>query len=294
MNEEELRLRSFKKKRSKKSLSYNDLQKRYRHMKLMEKEAEIRDKIIETNNQWNSELEYIAASIGEKCLGFKWMHAQCSTFYSFCYHIIGLVVILVTAGAATGTVTQISNCSVDPLTGRTASYWFLVLTSVLMYVSSVMLSIQQFKNWGGVQKEHKQFHSNSSSLEHRIRVHLGIYRKARIIGKDFVEMISNEFDNLEASSPNIPEMFQRMYMNILAKDGNHMTHSSLFEKIKIKTEDSNPDSTLSGGNEGYDTSDDTSDDTLDDTPDDAYDWGDNTYSDDHKSKIKRCRNCKNE
>lgn len=33
-----------------------------------------------------------------------------------------------------------------------------------MYVSSVMLSIQQFKNWGAVQKEHKQFHSNYSSL----------------------------------------------------------------------------------------------------------------------------------
>ena len=63
-------------------------------MKLMEKEAEIRDRIIETNNQWNSELEYIAASIGEKCIGFKWMHAQCATFYSFCYHIIGLIVIL--------------------------------------------------------------------------------------------------------------------------------------------------------------------------------------------------------
>jgi len=274
MNEDELRLRTAKKKKSRRSLSYNDLQKRYRQMKLMEKEAEIRDRIIETNNQWNSELEYIAASIGEKCIGFKWMHAQCATFYSFCYHIIGLVVILVTAGAATGTVTQISNCSVDPLTGRTATYWVLVLTSVLMYVSSVMLSIQQFKNWGGVQKEHKQFHSNYSSLEHRIRVHLGIYRKARIIGKDYVEMISSEFDNLEASSPNIPKLFQKMYMNLLAKDGNTMTHSALFEKIKIKTEDSNPTSSSSESDQGDHS----------DSLNDAYDWGgDITSSDDLES-----------
>lgn len=125
-----------------------------------------------------------------------------------------------------------------------------------------MLSIQQFKNWGGVQKEHKQFHSNYSSLEHRIRVHLGIYRKARIIGKDYVEMISSEFDNLEASSPNIPEVFQKMYMNLLAKDGNDMTHSSLFEKIKIKTEDSNPSSSSS-----------TSSSVIEDDVDDVYDWG---------------------
>lgn len=82
--------------------------------------------------------------------------------------------------------------------------------------------------------------------------------------------VCSEFDNLEASSPAIPEMFQKMYMNLLAKDGNTMTHSSLFEKIKIKTEDSNP---TSSSQTDPDVNSSSSDDLI---IEDAYDWGNET------------------
>jgi hypothetical protein len=169
-NKQKLRHRSHNHKRS---VSYDELQKRYQKLLLLEKEAKIRDRIIEENNGWNSELEYIAASVGEKCIGLKWMHSQCSTFYNYCYHFLGITVIIITAGAGTGTVTQISNCSFDPVTQAAASNWVLILVGVLIYISTVVLSIQQFKNWGSVSKEHQQTHSDYSSLEHDIRIHLG-------------------------------------------------------------------------------------------------------------------------
>ena len=62
------RKRSKRTKTHKRSSSYDELSKRYQKLLLLEKEAKIRDRIIEENNGWNSELEYIAASVGEKCM----------------------------------------------------------------------------------------------------------------------------------------------------------------------------------------------------------------------------------
>ena len=220
----------------KRTLSYDELRKRYEKLALLEKESKIRDRIIEENNGWNTELEYIAASIGEKCIGLKWMHAACSSFYGFCYNVMGIAVILITAGAATGTVTQISTCAIDPITGGPATSWVLILVGILMYLSTVILAIQQFKNWGSLAKEHQQIHSNYSELEHEIRINLGIYRKERITGKDYVEIISKEFDNLESSSPNIIPYIQKKYMKLLAEQGNSITHNDIIQRIKIKNE----------------------------------------------------------
>lgn len=210
---------------------------RQKKIDLIEKEKKIRKEIIEENNGWNAELETIVSNIGEKCVGLKWMHSKCVNYYNFWYHFIGVVVIILAAASGTGIVTQVNTCSVDPVTGQKATNWVIILVTILMFLTSVTSAIQQFKNWGQVANQHQNSKASYASLEHDIRIALGVYRKDRQIGKDFVEWISKEFDAIEASSPPIPESIQTKYHKLIG--GKDIAHNDTIEKIVIKTHESN-------------------------------------------------------
>lgn len=224
-------------KRMREEKSQTRLRNRQNKLDLIEKEKKIRKEIIEENNGWNSELEIIVANIGEKCAGFKWMHGKCVNYYNFWYHFIGITVIVLAAASGTGIVTQVSTCTVDPISGQRATNWVIILVTILMFLTSVASTIQQFKNWGQVSNQHQQTKSNYAQLEHDIRIALGVYRKDRQVGKDFVEWISKEFDNIEASAPPIPEKIQNDYNKLIS--GTDIAHNEIVEKILIKTHDSN-------------------------------------------------------
>jgi hypothetical protein len=211
---------------------------RQKKIDLIEKEKKIRNEIIEGNNGWNSYLETIVSNIGEKCAGQKWMHGKCVNFYNFWYHFIGVFVIILAAASGTGIVTQVNSCSVDPTTGAKATNWVIILVSILMFLTSVTSTIQQFKNWGQVANQHQQAKANYATLEDDIRIALGVYRKDRQRGKDFVEWISKEFQGIEGSSPPIPERIQTQYQTLI-KDKD-IIHNDVIRKIKVKNQESNP------------------------------------------------------
>ena len=224
----------------------DDVKLIYRQKKidLLEKEKKIRREIIEENNGWNTELETIVASIGEKCAGLKWMHGKCVSYYNFWYHFIGIIVIVLAAASGSTIVSQVNSCSVDS-NGQKASNWIIILVAILMFVTSVASTIQQFKNWGTVANQHQQTKTNYASLEHDIRIALGVYRKDRQIGKDFVEWISKEFDSIEGNSLPIPSRIQDQYRKLIS--GRDISHNDEIEKIVIKSNevinnDESPDS----------------------------------------------------
>ena len=204
---------------------------REKKIDLIEREKKIRREIIEENNGWNAELETIVANIGEKCVGFKWMHDKCVSYYKFWYHFIGVISIFLSAAAGSSIITQVSSCSVDS-SGQKAANWVIILVAVLMFLTSVISAILQFKNWGEVANQHQTTKTSYASLEHDIRIALGVYRKDRQIGKDFVEWISKEFDSIEGNSLPIPTRIQSQYQKLIS--GRDFAHNDTIEKIVIK------------------------------------------------------------
>lgn len=216
----------------------DSFKKRQKKIELIEKEKKIRKEIIEENNGWNSELETIVANIGEKCAGFKWMHNKAINNYNFWYHFLGIINIIF--ASASSVLTQINTCSIDPVTKEAATGWEIILATVLMGLTAIMCGVNQFTNFGEISNKHQQAKSNYASLEHDIRIALGVYRKDRQIGKDFAEWISKEFDNIEASSPSIPDRIQKQYQNLIGGKG--MSHNNIIDKIVVKNQDSNSQS----------------------------------------------------
>lgn len=96
------------------------------------------------------------ANIGEKAGGYKWMHAKSMSYYSWWYHIFGVSSILLSGAAGTTILTQISSCSIDPVTNQPAKNWVLILVGIVMYLTAVVASIQQFKMWGQRSEKHQQ------------------------------------------------------------------------------------------------------------------------------------------
>lgn len=151
----------------------SDLSKKEKHLDLIAKEKRIRTQIIEDNNGWNTDLEIIVANIGEKAGGFKWMHAKAMSYYAIWYHVFGVSSILLSGAAGTTILTQINSCSINPITNQPAQNWVLILVGIVMYLTAVVASIQQFKNWGQRSEKHQQAESKYAELEHDIRIMLG-------------------------------------------------------------------------------------------------------------------------
>jgi hypothetical protein len=209
------------------------IKQREQKLNLVTREKQIAKEIIEENNGWNNELEVIVANIGEKAAGFKWMHRRAASYYNKLFQWLGIISILIQAGAGTGAVTQISTCP-----GPNTSNWVIILVGILMYITAVVTSIQQFKNWSSRSENHKQAHSNYGALEHNIRIMLGIYRRDRQVGKDYAEWISKEFDDLTASTPQIPGPIQKKYNQLVESmyhdGGGKLANDNFIEKIQIK------------------------------------------------------------
>jgi hypothetical protein len=70
-----------------------------------------------------------------------------------------------------------------------------------MYLTAVVASIQQFKNWGQRSEKHQQAESKYGELEHDIRIMLGLYRRERDMGREYAKGVSKLFDDLILSSP---------------------------------------------------------------------------------------------
>jgi hypothetical protein len=175
---------------------------------LLEKRRDLNEKIYQDNNGWNHNLEMIAARIGERSSGLRWMHKRASRYFNTRYQILGLVCILVQTGAATAAVTQVSTCSAE-------TSIITILVSIFMYLTAVLTSFNQFKNYGARTQNHKQAEADFSGVEEMIRIELGKYRRDRKIGYDYTEWVAARFDQVNVTSPEIPGSIETKYKEFI-------------------------------------------------------------------------------
>lgn len=198
---------------------------------VIHKATQLRKELIAENQGWNSDLEAIVKDIGEDAYAMSDMHAVAAAHFNKLYQWIGIIAILITLGAATGSVTQIS-CSQD-LNVVT------LLVSILLYITSVVEAIKQFKNWGARFQNHIQSQVNFSSTYKNIRIMLGSYRRDRPTGKDYAEWVAKNFDDLNLSSPLIPGWIQAQYTEKIKNID--ISNPNVPQPIVVKTNPTPPD-----------------------------------------------------
>ena len=203
-----------------------------RTIDLMEKQRVLNEKLYNENNGWNYNLELIAAKIGERASGLRWMHMKAISYYNIRYQVLGLILILIQAAAATGSITQIYTCSstVNPVT---------IVVAVFMYITSVVSAFAQFKNWGARTQSHKQAMIDFAGVEQNSRIELGKYRRDRKNGPDYIEWVSGRFDEVNVTSPEIPNSIQKNY-KVYIKDRSVADANDTIEPVEIKHDSSSP------------------------------------------------------
>jgi len=195
---------------------------------LMEKQRLLNERLYNDNNGWNRNLEMIAARIGERASGLRWMHLKCVSYYALRYQVLGIIVILVQTGTATGAITQISACS-------TGFNVVTLLVGLFTYLATVVSSLNQFKNWGALTQNHKQSMVDLGALEQSIRVELSKYRRDRNPGATFIEFVGGHFDDINSSAPNVPQSIQKKYKQFIQGKQVADANDSV-EPVEIKTE----------------------------------------------------------
>lgn len=217
-------------------------------MNLIERQRKLNQEIYSDNNGWNHYLELIAAQIGEKAAGLKWMHERSIAYFNMRYQVLGIIVILVQTAAATGSVTQISTCS-------SSTNIVTIFVSILMYLTAVCSSFQQFKNYGARTQSHKQAMTDFSSTEQMIRIELGKYRRDRKHGGDWTEWMGTRFDEVNATSPQIPGSIQKEYQTTIL--GKNVADNYKIDPIKIRGNTPSPHNANSNSGKKGNTTDDS-------------------------------------
>ena len=192
----------------------------------LERQRALAEEIHKNNNGWTSSLETIAARLGEKSAGLKWMHSKSIDHFNYRYHLLMYVVIVLTATAGLSVITQVNNC------GGAITKGLLIVATIVAFASTVASGIKDLKNWGARTQDHRTYMKEFGSLESVLRVELAKPRGDRKMGFDFVEYISDSFDTTNSSAPRIPGPVQVKYQKLV--EGRDLADEDIIEKIYVQ------------------------------------------------------------
>jgi hypothetical protein len=163
---------------------------------------------IKTNrNTWTTAIESVARDIGNKSLGYKWMHVQSAEKIEWYYDRLSYINIaftpLIALGVLYPSTTEIPEIKIG--------------LGVLVVLNGIVVSLLKF--WGNIQESqaHRYTSTRYSSLVSNIRRHLSIDYQDRQEGKTYIEWIAREYDQLLAISQPIDSKCAANYIHMAKK-----------------------------------------------------------------------------
>ena len=147
---------------------------------------------------YNSHLEDLIASEGEKALAFQWLHDQAEKRYSQFNTYIALPVIVLSTLSGTASIGQ------KELFGDTpVSAVVIGLVSILVGILNTFAS---FFAWAKRAEGHRIAGITYSKLHRYISIELSLPREQRVPAKHFLKTIRENIDRLNETSPQIPQV----------------------------------------------------------------------------------------
>lgn len=148
-------------------------------------------------NSWNTSHERLLASIGDRANGMRWMHNQSHMYYeklNFWLTIPNVAVTALAGSASIGITTLFS--------GSNQTIVSLII-GLMTLSSGVLTTINQYMKTSQLAEAHRIACIAYGKLHRIISGELALRRDQRINAQSFLEVIREEQNRLEESSPSI-------------------------------------------------------------------------------------------
>lgn len=147
--------------------------------------------------------------MGERAGGFRWMHAQAAKHFTRWFNGVGYTAIIANALATAGNIPYVANCQND----LNAIKWVAI---VLGFLVTVVMTFQQFRDFGSRRSEHFMAEQSYSGLYESIRQEVQKNTWERQDAEKYIEWISKDFTELKLASPLIPGSILDTYRQKIA------------------------------------------------------------------------------
>ena len=149
---------------------------------------------ITTNIDWTERLEKYFCDLGEKSLCFAYLHKKCETRYSKKATHIDLPVIVLSTLAGS---LSIGASSLFPENEQTANMGIGVLS---LFVG-VLNTINSYFSFGRRAENHKLCFIQFGKLHRFIQIEMGLPREQRIIPRDLLKIVREQYERLNEIAP---------------------------------------------------------------------------------------------
>ena len=170
----------------------------------------------ETILTWNKTLEQYIADVGEKCIGYAWLHKKAELMYSHRTIFLDLPTIII--GAVNG---FLSVGSRQLFAGD--DYASIYIGMISLFVS-LLNTISSYFSWGRRAEAHKLASNAYARLSRMINVELHTKpRSERMSAQKLLDTVKSQYDSLCENSPLVPptitDLFNKRFGTV--KDLSH-------------------------------------------------------------------------
>lgn len=160
------------------------------------------------NNGWNDKNEKLIVSIGYNCGIYKQLHEQSSRFYKKLNKIINLSLLVFSVFLTTDSVINLLKDDI-----------LLIVQKVIIFIVAIISIMNNFLKYGELSEQHLQAANTFNLVYNDIRNMMCIYRKDRMNAVKYIQQTLKEYDQLEISSPEIPQrLIKRMETKLKTDD----------------------------------------------------------------------------
>lgn len=142
---------------------------------------------------WNSSIEALIKSLGEKALSLSWLHNRSEKRYSYFNNYLAIPAIVLSSITATVGGTFAGD--------KTVSYG----TTIASIVVSVITTLNSYFSYAKRSESHRITSINYSKLYLQINIELSLPRAKRMNVKDFLKVVSEQIQRLNEVQPAIPD-----------------------------------------------------------------------------------------
>jgi hypothetical protein len=164
----------------------------------------INDELLVLNHGWNIEIEKMLSELEDKSWGFTWMHKKSVSYFGKLDDRLSITNIIFSLVSGTSTFATLNTC--------TNLLFIQIGTGIVIYAAALLSAIQHFKGYAERIEKHKQAASKYSALYHSIKKERVVRPEQRQNAKDYITWITNQYDSLLLSSPDIEDDIMNLYV----------------------------------------------------------------------------------
>ncbi|ARF10914.1 hypothetical protein Hokovirus_3_187 [Hokovirus HKV1] len=185
-------------------------------------EEEIHTETIKTldindNDKWNWKIVTLFRNVGEKSLGYRWMHEQ-EAVYNDNVHYAFLIVEVI-LGAILGSLTSATLLIIIIKSNSTNSIIVSIVLNafilVITFIFAIVYGIHQLNDYPETRRRHKYYASKYNTISTKIKRQLALPINKRKNDKDYAIKIEAMYNTCQFEEPQIRPKTAKRYLKIV-------------------------------------------------------------------------------